>query len=103
MGEAFNAGRSFEQLAEELQVRPDTIIQHLINYVLAGNALRQNDEFLALSRLTGQQQAIVLGAFQKLGAERLKPVFEELGGTISYDELKILRLNYLSSTRPQSR
>ena len=38
----------------------------------------------------------MLEAFKKLGAERLKPVFEELGGTISYDELKILRLHYLS-------
>ena len=103
VGEAFNAGRSFEQLASEMQVRPDTIIQHLINYVLAGNALRRNGEFLALSKLPAEQQTIVLETFKKLGANRLKPVFEELGGTVSYDELKILRLHYLSSASPQSR
>ncbi len=57
----------------------------------------QSGEFLALSHLPADQQAAALDAFKKLGAERLKPVFEELGGTISYDELKILRLHYLSS------
>ena len=36
VGEAFNAGRGLEQLATEMQVRSDTIIQHLINYALAG-------------------------------------------------------------------
>jgi ATP-dependent DNA helicase RecQ len=102
VGEAFNAGHSLEQLAADLQVRPDTIIQHLINYMLAGNNLRQNEEFLALSKLPADQQASVLEAFKNLGAQRLKPVFEELGGTISYDELKIIRLHYLSSASPQT-
>jgi ATP-dependent DNA helicase RecQ len=102
VGEAFNAGRSLVQLAAENQVRLETIIQHLINYALAGNALCQNGEFLAISRLTADEQATVLETFKRLGAERLKPVFEELGGTISYDELKILRLHYLSSTNRQT-
>jgi ATP-dependent DNA helicase RecQ len=102
VGEAFNAGRSLEQLATEMHVQPDTIIQHLINYALAGNTMRQNGEFLALSKLPVDQQVIVLKAFKKLGAQRLKPVFEELGGTISYDELKILRLHFLSSANGQT-
>ena len=100
VGEAYNARRTIQQLSAELQVQPDTILQHLWNYAKAGKTLRQGGEFLALSRLPADQQAAVLVAFKKLGAERLKPVFEELGGTISYDELKILRLHYLSSLTP---
>ncbi len=103
VAEAFNSGRSLDQLAADLRIQPDTIIQHLINYALAGNTLRQDGEFLALSRLPAGEQAAVLTAFTKLGAERLKPVFEELGGTISYDELKILRLHYLSHLANQYR
>jgi ATP-dependent DNA helicase RecQ len=102
VGEAFNAGRTIQQLAAELQVQPDTIMQHLINYALEGSPMRQSGEFLALSRLPPEQQVAALEAFKKLGAERLKPVFEELGGMISYDELKILRLHYLCSLNPQT-
>ena len=97
VGEAYNAGRSIQQLSAEQQVQPDTILQHLWNYAKAGKTLRQSGEFLALSHLPLDQQAAALDAFKKLGAERLKPIYEELGGTISYDELKILRLHYLSS------
>jgi ATP-dependent DNA helicase RecQ len=97
VGEAYNARRTIQQLSAELQVQPDTILQHLWNYAKAGKTLRQSGEFLALSRLPLDQQAAILVAFKKLGAERLKPVYEELGGMISYDELKILRLHYLSS------
>jgi hypothetical protein len=35
-------------------------------------------------------------AFDEFGPERLKPVFEKLEGRVNYDELKILRLMYLS-------
>ncbi len=97
VGEAFNAGSSLAELAGKWQVSPDTIIQHLVNYALDGHPLRHSGEFLALSRLAPDQQSAVLEAFRILGPERLKPVFEELGGAVSYDELKILRLHFLSS------
>ncbi len=100
VGETYNAGHTIQQLAAELQVQPDTILQHLWNYAKAGKTLRPSGEFLALSHLSADQQAAGLVSFKKLGTERLKPVYEELGGMISYDELKILRLLYLSSLTP---
>ena len=36
-------------------------------------------------------------AFQALGADLLKPVYEELGGSLDYDQLKLIRLHFLSS------
>lgn len=100
VGEAFSAGRPVADLSTEWGVSPDTILQHLVNYALDGHPLRQSDEFLKMSHLQPDQQIAVGQAFEKLGAQRLKPVFEALGGTISYDELKILRLHYLCSSQP---
>lgn len=100
VSEAFNAGRSAAELAAESQVSPNTILQYLTEYALYGNDLRQSEGFLAMSRLQPAQQMAVLEAFKKLGAQRLKPVFEELGGKITWDELKILRLHHLCSSKP---
>ncbi len=96
VGEAYNAGKSVNDLVDEFQVQPDTILEHLTRYALNGNKLRAGDDLLAFSRLDEQQQKTVLEAFTKVGVERLKPVFEALNETVNYDDLKILRLYYLS-------
>lgn len=95
VGEAFNAGQTAQMLATELRVQLDTVLNYLLTYLREGHTLRQSREFLELSRLSADQQTAVLDAFKKLGAERLKPVFEELDGTISYAELRILRMHYI--------
>ena len=50
----------------------------------------------AASKLTLEQQAQVLAAFDDLGAQYLTSVFEALGGTIPYEELHVMRVVYLS-------
>lgn len=45
---------------------------------------------------TPEQQRSVFAAFDELGTQYLKPVFEHLNGALQYDELKLLRLSYLS-------
>jgi ATP-dependent DNA helicase RecQ len=99
IGESFNSGNSIIEIATEWQVAPDRLLQLLTDFALDGNNLRQNEEFLALSQLLPDQQQAVLQAFNKFGAQRLKPVFEALYGKFSYYELKILRLHYLSSSK----
>ena len=37
-----------------------------------------------------------MDTFQELGADFLRPVFEALNGEIGYEDLKILRLYYVS-------
>lgn len=95
VGEAFNAGQSVAQLMESHNVQQDTILNHLLKYLQDGHALR-HDEFLRFSSLPPEQQQRVLESFGRLGAEYLKPVFDALDGSVSYDELKILRLHHLS-------
>jgi len=47
------------------------------------------------SSLTEDQRQSVLSSFARLGTERLRPVFEDLNGTIPYEELHLLRLHHL--------
>ena len=61
--------------------------------------LASGRRFLSLLDLPGEQQEAALQAFEQLGSKYLKPVFEQLGGAVTYDNLKILRLHFLSSQK----
>jgi ATP-dependent DNA helicase RecQ len=97
VGEAYNAGESIAALMERYQAQAATIIGHLLRYTAAGNKLRCGDDLRALPTSSPDDQKAVFDAFDELGADILKPVFDQLGERIGYDELKILRLIYLSA------
>ena len=97
VGEAYNAGQSISDLMEQYGVKRGTIIDHLATYTLDGTPLRQVEDFLSIVDLPGELQEAALLAFEQLGSRYLKPVFEQLDGAVTYDDLKILRLHFLSS------
>ena len=97
VGEAYNAGQSIPALMQQYDVQRDTILNHLATFAQEGNPVRQGDDFLSLLDLPVEQQEAALQAFEQLGSKYLKPVFEQLGGKVTYDDLKILRLHFLSS------
>jgi ATP-dependent DNA helicase RecQ len=96
VAQAYNDGESISQLMESYGVSRGTILDHLANFALSGSALRPGEDLLSLSELRPELQSAVLTAFRELGAEALKPVYERLNGAVNYDELKIIRLVYLS-------
>jgi ATP-dependent DNA helicase RecQ len=96
VGEKYNAGETVADLAVEFQVQPGTILEHLTRYALKGNRLCRGEDLSSYTTLNPAEQKTVLAAFSQAGAERLKPVFEALNETVNYDELKILRLIFLS-------
>jgi ATP-dependent DNA helicase RecQ len=96
VAEAFNAGESLTDLVARYNVTTATILEHLNRYLAAGHTLRRAAELLALSSASPDQQAAAFAAFAELGTDLLKPVFDRLDGALDYDELKILRLCYLS-------
>jgi ATP-dependent DNA helicase RecQ len=94
VGELFAAGQSVAELQALYDVKQTTIVEHLSRCVRAGQTFPAG-RILPLSRLSTEDQARVLAAIAELGAERLKPLFDALGGAISYDELAVMRLYYL--------
>ncbi|MBK9210518.1 MAG: DNA helicase RecQ [Anaerolineales bacterium] len=99
VGEAYNAGESIQSLMKRYAVTADTILNHLARFILAGNPLRSAEDLIALSNLSPDQQMAVFKAFDTMGSDALKPVYEKFNNTISYDELRILRLCYLCEER----
>ena len=95
VGEAYNAGKSVQELMTEFNVKQNTILDHLFKYFQEGRPLRA-DGLLELSTLASDKQTAVLDSFKHLGADFLRPVFEAFKEEISYEELKILRLYHLS-------
>ncbi len=92
---AYNAGHSVIDLMQDLGVKERTILNHLWKYHLSGEFLRPGG-FLELSKLQESDQQRVLDTFESLGPELLRPVFDALDEEISFDELHILRLHFVS-------
>jgi ATP-dependent DNA helicase RecQ len=97
VGEAFNEGTTIKALMERHGVVANTILDHLNKYILAGNQLLGGSDLQSLSSATPDQQQAAFAAFDELGPDFLKPVFDKLNGVVNYDELKILRMLYLIS------
>ncbi|MGC8780775.1 MAG: helix-turn-helix domain-containing protein [Anaerolineae bacterium] len=96
----FASGHSIEEIATWFAVRPTTVIGHLCTWLAAGHAL-DPDRVRSASNLAPADQARVLAAIAELGPDRLAPIFEALGGEISYEELRIMRLYYLAGGRAE--
>ena len=88
--------RAWLRLMERYKVTAGTILGHISRYVDAGHKLLRAEEILGLSAASPDQQAAAFTAYDELGTAMLKPVFDKLNGTLTYDELRILRLCYLS-------
>ena len=95
VGELFAAGYSVQQLQAQYGVQRSTILGHLSRFQQQGGAV-DGDRVRAASTLTAEQQAQVLALFDELGAEALTPVFQALDGTISFDELHVMRVAYFA-------
>jgi ATP-dependent DNA helicase RecQ len=95
VAEAYNAGRTLTELMELYDVQAGTILDHLARYAQDGQPLRASGDFLALVKLPEERVAAALAAFAAVGTERLKPVYDRLGGSVDYEALKVLRVHHL--------
>jgi ATP-dependent DNA helicase RecQ len=99
VSEAYNAGASIQDLMKRYDVTADTILNHLARFIMAGNPLRSAEDLIALSNLNPDQQLAVFKAFDTMGSDMLKPIYDKFNGAVNYDELRILRLCYLCEER----
>lgn len=98
IGEAYNAGQSIPQLAQQFGIQPKTVVRHLYTCQQEGFPLRP-DGFLPLLDLPKHLLDAALEAFAELGCGYLRPVFEALREQVSYDDLWVIRLFYMSCLR----
>lgn len=96
VGEAYNDGQSISGLMAAYSIKQVTVIDHLFKYIKEGHALRP-DGLIELSIVTPEQKTRVFKTFDELGTDYLSPVYQALNEEVSYDELKILCLYYLSA------
>ena len=99
VAEEFNAGESVQTLMDRHHVTKGTIIEHLTQFALTGNELQHAEELQSLVTATPVQQQAAFAAFDDLGPAFLKPIHDTLSGELSYEELRILRLLYVSTKR----
>ena len=94
VAEAYNSGCSVQNLMGQYNVKSQTILSHLYKYVQEGNKIRAG-ELLSLSDLSDDKKQEVLKAYQEIGHEMLRPVFDLFNQQISYEDLHIIRLYYI--------
>jgi ATP-dependent DNA helicase RecQ len=97
IAEAFNEGNSIETLMERHQVTRGTILEHLTKFAQAGNRLHIHEDLSTITSVSPEHQRAAFAAFEELSPAFLKPVYDRLNGSLTYDDLKILRLLYLAS------
>ncbi|MEX2478613.1 MAG: DNA helicase RecQ [Gracilimonas sp.] len=91
VGQMFRRGKSIEEIASHFDVKEGTVISNLIKFVKAGESIPA-EHILETSNLGKEELKKVQQAFEKHGHEMLRPVFDELEETVSYDELRVVQL-----------
>lgn len=95
VGEAYNSGESVRGLMDRFRVTMGTTLENLARYHAAGNRLRGGEDLRSLISAPPELQKAAFDAFDELGTNFLRPVFDRLNGALNYDDLKALRLVYL--------
>ena len=95
IGEAYKRCTTFYELLEQFAIQQNTLISHLTTYVREGNKINTNMLFELIEADEEKQQEI-FELFEEHGANYLKPVYDELNETVTYDDLHLLRIIYLN-------
>ena len=93
---AYQKGQSVGSLAEQFKVKDGTIINHLYRYAQDGHKFTQPSQLLEQSGLSQIYIDSALTAFAEHSYERLKPVYDSLNEQVTYDQLHLLRIYFVS-------
>jgi ATP-dependent DNA helicase RecQ len=83
--ELHRQGLSPAEIAQKRQLSPNTIIEHLTQLIEMKLPVDLNQ------LVPSERQEVILQAIETVGADSLKPIFEYLGESYSYDEIKLVR------------
>jgi ATP-dependent DNA helicase RecQ len=93
---AYQTGQSVGSLAEQFKVKDGTIINHLYRYAQDGHKFTQPSQLLEQSGLSQIYIDSALTAFAEHSYERLKPVYDSLNEQVTYDQLHLIRIYFVS-------
>jgi ATP-dependent DNA helicase RecQ len=83
--ELYRQGLSVSEIAQERGLTEGTVLGHLVTQIELG-------ETLDISQLVPPEQyETIVNALRQVGDEKLKPAWEFLGGTFSYDAIRLVR------------
>jgi ATP-dependent DNA helicase RecQ len=84
--ELFVSGHDLDGIANKRGITSETVVDHLV-YLLEKKVIKkaQIDRMLLAS-----EKKLILASIKKVGNERLKPIFEDLGGRISYGKIRLV-------------
>jgi ATP-dependent DNA helicase RecQ len=94
IGEMYKQCKTFDEIVSKLNIKQNTVIDHLLKYVQEGNIIN-TEPLTELLNLKNDKKIKVFKAFEKVGSNYLKPVFDELNGTVDYEDLRILQICYI--------
>lgn len=95
VGEAFNEGASLNELSRRFEIKTSSILTHLYKFQLEGFDIRE-DELQKNVTISEPTQKKIFMEFSEEGTERLRPVYDKFNGEVSYDDLHLLRIIYLT-------
>jgi len=94
VGQLYHEGAAITEIADRFHVKPATVINHLFRYFQEGNRIASGHVVDACT-VSPDVREKVLQAFDTLGYQLLKPVFEAMDRKIPYEDLHVLRIYYL--------
>lgn len=96
--EMYQSGMSTSAIAEHCDIKSDTVINHLAQWVTEGNPL-DCDSLLEEYNISDELCFQAHSLFEQHGVAALKPTYDAANGDISYDILKLLRMWYIAGQR----
>jgi ATP-dependent DNA helicase RecQ len=95
----FIKGSSIDDLAKKHNVQPQTIFGHLVKYAKCGESFPNPERFLTFSHVPATVREKVLNSFDRNGSETLTQVYNELNGSVDFNELRVLQLYYVCTRK----
>ncbi len=100
IGEDFQTEISAKEILKKYNIKIRTLLDNLKKY--NENVLEINPKkLLELLECNSKVEQEVYTQFNSLGTELLRPIFDAMNEKVSYDDLKILRINFLYTKQKQ--
>lgn len=99
VSEEFIGGTDVNDLAKKYNIQPQTVMGYLVKFAKTGHTMPNPERFLEYSHIRSSVRKKVLNIFAENGAEYLNRAFNEMGGKVDFNELRILQLYYLLTSQ----